>query len=388
MAIEKDKKKALDSLMGKINKKFGTNSINYLVDIQEELKVKFWKTPSHEINSMLGGGFGKGKIIELYGNNSCGKTSLAMEVIAKAQREDPNFMAAWIETERSLDSDYMAAFGIDVNRLTIIQQSEELTAESCMDIIRSLTNSELFGIIVLNSVAALSPKKEVEDDLEKQNMALTARLLSKFLRITTGSLGKTNTSLILINQVRANLASMYGLNTTTGGMAIPFYATQRIEMKREKVMAGDVITEDQGVKIRAKVTKNRLAKGNPFKICNYYALYGKGIDGTSELASVLGKEGIVSGASWIYYPDKDNLKKVPSSNGEVEAKWNGKAKFTEFLRENPEGLDFFEKLLDERLSAGTSGEAVSEDEMKELEKFNDEIDAVSEELNTETAATE
>jgi recombination protein RecA len=387
MAISKDKKKIIDGVLGKINKKFGAGITDYLVNIQEELKIKFFKTPSHEVNLMLGGGIGKGKIVEFYGANSSGKTSMALEIIAKAQKEDPEFMAAWIETERSLDSDYIASFGIDMDRLIVAEQSEDFTAEACMDVIRSLVNSEQFGMIVLNSVAALSPKKEVEDELEKQNMALTARLLSKFLRITTGSLGKTKTSLILINQVRQNLGSMYGGNVTTGGMAIPFYATQRIEFKREKVMAGDVINEEQGVKIRCKVVKNRLAKGNPFKICNYYALYGKGIDGTSELPSVLAKEGIISGSSWIYYPDKDNLKKVPSSEGEIEAKWNGKAKFADFLRDNPEGRTFFEKLLDEKLSTGTAGESVSDEEMKELEEMNSEIEAAANEFE-ETAATE
>jgi len=387
MAISKDKKKAIDAVMGKINKKFGAGATDYLANLEEELRIRFFKTPSHEVNAMLGGGIGKGKIIEFYGNNSSGKTSMALEIIAKAQKEDPEFMAAWIETERSLDSDYMAKFGIDMDRMIIVEQSEELTAESCMDIIRSLVNSEQFGLIVLNSVAALSPKKEVEDELEKQNMALTARLLSKFLRITTGSLGKTKTSLILINQVRQNLGSMYGGNVTTGGMAIPFYSTQRVEFKREKVMAGDVINEEQGVKIRCKTVKNRLAKGNPYKMCNYYALYGKGIDGLSELPAVLTREGIISGSGWLYYPDKDNMKKVPSSDGEVEAKWNGKAKFTDFLRDNPEAVEFFTRLLDEKLSSGSAGESVSTEEVKELEDMNKEIEAVANEFE-ETAATE
>lgn len=381
MAIAKDKKKALDSLMGKINKKFGTNSINYLVDIQEELRIKFYKTPSHEVNAMLSGGFGKGKIIELYGQNSCGKTSLALEVIAKTQKEDPDFMAAWLETERSLDSDYIASFGIDMERFIVIEQSEELTAESCMDIIRSLVNSEQFGIIVLNSVAALSPKKEIEDNLEDAQVAITARLLSKFLRITTGSLGKTGTSLVLINQIRANIGgSKYVPTTTTGGMAIPFYATQRIEMRREKVMAGDVIGENDGIKVKCKVVKNRLAKGNPFKTCAYYALYGKGIDGTSELGSVLVREGIVNGAAWIYYPDKDSMKKVPTEDGEIDGKWNGKVKFTEFLRGDAKAREFFEGLLDEKLANGTSGESLNKEEMEELEKINNQIDDSLEEF--------
>lgn len=379
MAISKDKRKMVDALMGKINKKFGADSVNYLVDVQEELRVKFYKTPSHEINSMLSGGIGKGKIIEFFGNNSCGKTSLALEIIAKAQKEDPDFMAAWIETERSLDSEFMETMGIDMDRMVIVEQSDELTAEACMDIIRSLVGSEQFGIIVLNSVAALSPKKEIEDDLEKQNMALTARLLSKFLRITTGSLGKTGTSLILINQVRQNLGSMYGGNVTTGGMAIPFYATQRIEMKREKIMAGDVIGEDDGIKVRCRVMKNRLAKGNPFKTCNYYAIYGQGIDGTSELATVLVREGILSkSGAWIRLNDESgDVIKVPcdeTESGDIDAKWNGAAKFTEFLRNNPKTLEYFSKILDEKLAGGTTGVSVSAEEIAEMEALNKEID--------------
>ena len=153
MAISKDKKKAIDAIMGKINKQFGSNATNYLADIFEDLKIKFWKTPSHEVNAMLDGGFAKGKIIELYGQNSSGKTSLALEVIAKAQAEDPEFMAAWIETEGSLDSDYLVSMGIDTDRFIVVEQTEELTAEKCMDIIRSLVNSGQFGIICLNSVA-------------------------------------------------------------------------------------------------------------------------------------------------------------------------------------------------------------------------------------------
>lgn len=389
MAISKDKKKALDGLLGKINKRFGTNSINYLVDVQEELRIKFFKTPSHEVNSVLGGGFGKGKIIELYGQNSCGKTSLALEVIKKAQDEDPEFMAAWLETERSFDSDYVEKFGIDMDRLIVSEQSEDLTAEDCMEVIRSLTNSGLFGIVVLNSVAALSPKKEVLDNFEDQQVALTARLLSKFLRVTTGALGKSNTSLILINQLRANIGgnSKYFPTTTTGGMAIPFYATQRIEMKRETIKAGDPIGEEEGVKIRCRVIKNRLAKGNPYKMCNYYALYGKGIDGDSELGAVLMREEIVTKGSWIYYPSKEEMAKVPSVDGPIDAKWNGATKFTDYLKENPEGREFFIKLLDEKLSNGTAGESLSEEEAKELERLNQSVEDVGSELD-EAVVTE
>lgn len=381
--MDKNKLKSINALLKDINGKFGTDSVSILSEVEDELKVKFFKTPSHEVNAMLGGGIAKGKIIELFGANSSGKTSLAIEIIAKAQREDENFMAAWLETEGSIDPEYLSYFGVDIDRLVIIRQTDSLTAEKCMDILRSLIGSGEFNIIVLNSVAGLLPSKEVVDDMDKQNIALTARLLSKFFRITTGALAKTNTSLILINQVRQNLGAYIVTNISTGGMAIPFYSTQRVEMKRERIASGDPIKEDDGLKIRCKVVKNRLAKGNPYKVCNYYALYGKGIDGVSELGTVLAREGILRKAgSWLRLEDENgNLMQVPTSDGQVDAKWQGNAAFVKFLRENPVTREHFEKLLDEKLLTGKVGVSISQEEIDELEQMNLEIE------NSEVAAT-
>lgn len=372
MALDKNKKKSINNLLKDINTKFGANSVSILTDIEEELRVKYFKTPSNEVNAMLGGGIGKGKIVELYGQASSGKTSLALEIIAKAQKEDENFIAAWLETEGSLDVDYLKYFNIDTDRLLIIRQTDELSAEKCMDILRSVIGSGDFNIVVLNSVAGLLPSKEVVDDMDKQNIALTARLLSKFFRITTGMLAKNNTSLILINQTRQNLGAYIVTAISCGGMAIPFYATQRVEMKREKVASGDPISEDDGVKIRCKVVKNRLAKGNPFKLCNYYALYGKGIDGVSELGTVLTREGILRKAgAWIRYEDENgNLLQVKSNEGLIDAKWQGNSKFIDFLRDNPSTREMFEKILDEKLTTGNVGVSLSKDEIQELEQMN------------------
>lgn len=388
MAISKDKQKALNAIMGKINKKFGDNTISKLVDVTEELRVTYHKTPSYELNAMLGGGLGKGKIIELFGQPGCGKTSLALEEIANAQREDKEFMVAWLETEGSFDPDDCEMFGIDTDRFLYLEQSEELNAEDAMDIIRSLVSSGEFDMVVVNSVAALCPKKEVEDDLEKQNIALTARLLSKFLRITTAQISKNKCTLILINQVRANLNSMYGGTVTSGGMAIPFYSTQRIEMKRERVMSGDPIDEEDGIKIRCKVVKNRLAKGNPFKVCHYYALYGKGIDGTSELGTVLAREGILNKkGAWLRFEDESGeIIKVPSDKGEIEARWNGNAAFVNFLRENDSTKQYFEKLLDEKLATGKVGVSLSREEIEEIEKAEAQLADENKNLEKETVA--
>lgn len=377
MAISKDKKKRLDGVMGKIKKKFGDDSINKLSDVADELRVTYHKTPSHEVNAMLGGGLGRGRIAELFGQPGCGKTSMALEQIAKEQQADEEFMAAWLETEGSLDPADCEMFGIDMQRLLIIEQSEDLPAEDAMDIVRSLVSSGEFNMIVVNSVAALMPKKEAEDDLEKQNIALTARLLSKFLRITTNQIAKNKCSLILINQVRTNLNSMYGGTVTSGGMAVAFYATQRIELKREKVDSGDPIDAETGIKVRCKVLKNRLAKGNPYKMCHYYAIYGKGIDSVSELGVVLAREGLITKkGSWLRLENEEgDLIKVPCANGVVEAKWNGNANFVNYLRENEPTKKYFEDMLNAHLDGGTfTGVSLSDEEIKAIEKAEAEIE--------------
>lgn len=179
---------------------------------------------------------------------------------------------------------------------------------------------------------------------------------------------------------------MYGLATTSGGMAIPFYATQRIEMKKEKVMAGDPISEDDGVKIRCKVIKNRLAKTNPFKVCHYYAIYGKGIDNISELGAVLTRENILTKkGAWLRLENESgDVIKVPSNKGEVEAKWNGNANFVNFIREDEITRKYFEKLLDEKLSQGTvGGVSLSIEEIAELEKIESQIKESTEILEEE-----
>lgn len=233
-------------------------------------------------------------------------------------------------------------------------------------------------------------------------MALVARLLSKTLKIISASLAKSGTTLILINQLRQTLSSYGNPNVTTGGMAIPFYARQRIEMKKEKVEASDPITEDQGVRIRARVIKNSLAKGNPYKMCNYYAIFGKGIDGLLEMGAVLQREGILTKGGWVYYPSKEDMKQVPChvvrttdkagnttmtpcESGFIDAKWNGIAKFMDYLMDNSEGIPFFEALLDEKLASGSTGISVSEEEQRELDKLNNNINSSESEV---AAATE
>lgn len=382
------KRKAANKKMSELNKRFGAGALSFLSDVIDDYTVKFHKTPSHEVNAMLDGGIAKGRIIELYGNESTGKTSFALEVVGKEMREDPEFTVAWVETEGSLDPEYIKMFGIDLNRFIVIEQSDQLVAEDCMDIIRGLVSETNIDMVVLNSVAALSCKTEIEDDMDKQQMALLARLLSKFLKITTGMLKKNNTTLVLINQVRQNIGgnTKYIVNVTSGGKAIRFYATQRVEFKKEQIKAGEAIAPEDGVKITCRTIKNRIAKGNPYKTCSYYAVYGKGIDPVLELGTVLVREGIINRAgAWMKYEDSEgNVIKRDFGDGEIECKWNGNAAFTNFIRENANARKYFEDILNEYLKEGRlKGRSVSKEDIDKLKAIEENDDKDMEDIDVE-----
>lgn len=380
MAISKDKKKAVDAILGKINKKFGDKSISYLKEVEEDLRLKFLSTPSFEFNVMLYGGVAKTKVIEFAGSPGSGKTSMAMEIVKKKQAEDPEFMTAWLETENSIDTESLEMFGIDTDRVVFMAQTEELPAEQCMDILRSLISSGEFDFVVLNSAAALLPNKEVEDDLDKQNIGLLARMLSKFLRITVGSLARTDTTLLIINQMRQAIGSYVPTMTTCGGMAIPFYAHQRVEFRKARVESSDPIKDEEGMKIVCKVKKNRAASGNPYKTCTYYVRYGKGIDGDLELGIILPREGIVTkSGAWIYYGEnKDNIKNVPTKDGEIPGKWNGMAKFMDAITNDEVLKQFFIDILNNKENVGVSLSAeeikAAQDEEAVIEETGKELD--------------
>ena len=207
--------------------------------------------------------------------------------------------------------------------------------------------------------------------------------MSKFLKVTAGQLVKNKCSLILINQIRQNLSSLYGGTTTSGGLSIPHYTTQRINMTKVKIESGDTITDEQGVKIKCKVIKNRLAKGNPYKTCHYYAIYGQGIDAVSELGTVLVREGILyrSGAWLKFLDENENILTVVDDYGNrIDGKWNGMKAFTNFIRENSHAREFFENIINEKILTGNTGVAISMEEVIEIEEQNRKIEEINEKI--------
>lgn len=382
MAISAEKKKGLSNVLAQMNKRFGAGVVALAKDKEDELKTEFIRTPSHEFNAMLGGGFAKGRIVELYGENSSGKTTMLIETIAKNQKENPDFTAAWFETEGSIDQQTLEMFNVDLERLVFWNQ-DDVGAEQGLDILRGLVGSGEFDLVVINSVAGLAPKKEIEDDIEKQNVALTARIMSKLMRVLTGSAFKTKTCVAFVNQTRVNVGQMFGdPTTTTGGKALAFFATTRVHMRRAKVMAGDPIKEENGLKICCRVIKNRLAKKNPFTTCEYFAIYGEGIDTLTELPAMLEREGIMrKSGSWYYWEDENG--NVINFKG-LECKFKSKAILVDALRDNPELADQLSKMLDEIITTGKVTQfSLSDEEIGEIKRLEAELNESAEELGLE-----
>lgn len=380
--MDKEKMKRLQASMAQINKRYGANTVMRASDAaaQGKLTKKIIPTPSLELNDALHcGGFSG--IVELYGPNSSGKTSLAIDTLVKNQKLDPNFVGGWLETEGSVTEQMLADHGVDLDRLIYWRQEDVGNAENALDILRGFVVGGDIDMIVVNSVAGLAPKTETEDDLEKQNIALTARLLSKFFRVVNGFAAKNDITLVFINQIRDNVGQMFGdTSTTTGGKALAFYASQRIKMNRNKIMAADPIKEEDGVKISCIVHKNRFAgKNNPFTKCIYYATYANGIDSVCCLPALLLEAGIMRQAgAWWYYEDAQG--QLITIDG-IAGKFSSKNNFLDVLRTN-------EKWYNEMLARLGGGLATvqSAEEMAEAEAENAEINALMDEVNRIEAA--
>lgn len=373
-----DKLKALNGAISQINKTFGEGTVMTASEAQKagKLTKRIIPTPSLELNDALHcGGFSG--IVELFGANSSGKTSLAIDTIVKSQKEDSDFLVAWLETEGSVTESILVDHGVDLDRLVFVRQEDAGNAESALDILRGLINRQnLFDMIVVNSVAGLAPKKETEDDLDKQNIALIARTMSKFFRVANSDLNKNNITAIFINQTRDNVGQMFGdPATTTGGKALGFYASQRIRMAQNKIMAADPIKEEEGVKINCIIKKNRFAgKNNPFTKCIYYATYENGIDSIVALPQLLLDAGIMrqKGAWWYYEDEAGNLIDIDGKPG----KFGSKSAFINEIKTNER---FYNELLSKL--TGNLYDKLSDEEVAEIEQENAEINQMMDEVN-------
>ena len=323
MAEKDDKKKALDLALSQIEKQFGKGSIMKLGE-GAILKLDFIPTGSLSLDIALGiGGVPRGRIIEVYGPESSGKTTVALHIIAEAQKAGGN--AAFIDAEHALDPGYAGKLGVDIENLIISQPD---TGEQALEITEALVRSGAVDVIVVDSVAALVPKAEIEGEMGDSHMGLQARLMSQALRKLAGAVNKSNTTIIFINQLREKIGVMFGNpETTTGGKALKFYASIRLDVRRiDSIKQGDEIT---GNRTRIKVVKNKVAP--PFKQAEFDIMYGQGISKIGNILDVgVVAEIINKAGSWYNYNDqklgqgrensKDFLKDNPEMTAEIEIK--------------------------------------------------------------------
>ena len=308
--------KALESALGLIEREYGTGSIMRLGD-NKTIDIEEISTGSLGLDMALGiGGLPKGRIVEIYGPESSGKTTLALQVIASAQKKDG--ICAFIDAEHAVDPVYAKNLGVDVDKLLISQPD---AGEQALEIADTLVKSGAVDVLVVDSVAALVPKAELEGDMGDSHVGLQARLMSQALRKLTSSIAKTNAMVIFINQIRMKIGIMFGSpETTTGGNALKFYASVRLDIRR----IGQIKDKDQiiGNQTRVKVVKNKVAP--PFKVVEFDILYGEGISKEGEIIDLGVLSGIVEkSGSWYSYngerigQGRENAKKFLLDNEEI-----------------------------------------------------------------------
>ena len=327
--VADERSKALKLAIEKIEKDFGKGAIMKLGD-KPAVSVETIPTGALALDVALGvGGIPRGRIIEIYGPESSGKTTLAQHIVAECQKKGG--IAAFVDAEHALDPEYARNLGVNVDELLISQPD---TGEQALDITEELVRSGAVDVIVVDSVAALVPKAEIEGSMEDQQMGLQARLMSKALRKLTGIIGKTNTTVIFINQLRQKIGVMYGNpETTTGGNALKYYASVRLEIKRVEGLKGD--GEDIGNHVRVRILKNKVAP--PFRTAEFDIIFGKGICKIGNILDVAVDLDIVKKAgSWFSFND-DKL-------------GQGRDKAKEFLAANPDVLNQVETLVREKLA--------------------------------------
>ena len=320
--MEDNKQKALAAALGQIEKQFGKGSVMRLGDSGVDTTMGVISTGSLSLDVALGiGGLPRGRVIEVYGPESSGKTTLALQVIAECQKAGG--AAAFIDAEHALDPTYADKLGVNIDDLLVSQPD---TGEQALEITDMLVRSGAVEVVVVDSVAALTPKAEIEGDMGDSHMGLQARLMSQALRKLTGNIQRSNTMVIFINQIRMKIGVMFGNpETTTGGNALKFYASVRLDIRRiGAIKRGDEVI---GNETRVKVVKNKVAP--PFKQCEFEILYGEGSSIEGELIDLGVKHGMIekSGAWYSYNEErigqgKDNvrnfLKEHPDMANEID----------------------------------------------------------------------
>ena len=328
-----DRDKALETALAQIERQFGKGSIMKLGD-EGRVPVEAIPTGSVALDIALGiGGLPRGRVVEIYGPESSGKTTLALHAIASVQAGGG--IAAFVDAEHAFDPEYAKKLGVDIDNLLVSQPD---TGEQALEIADMLIRSGALDLIVIDSVAALVPRAEIEGDMGDSHVGLQARLMSQALRKITGALSTNNTTAIFINQLREKIGVMFGSpETTTGGKALKFYASVRLDIRRIETLK--VGTDPVGNRTRVKVVKNKVAP--PFKQAEFDILYGEGISREGGILDMAVEEGLVRKSGAWYTHDGDQL-------------GQGKENARSYLKDNPALTDDLERQLKEKMGIGVA----------------------------------
>ena len=344
------KQKALTLVLNQIERSFGKGAIMRLGDATR-MRVETISSGALTLDLALGGGLPKGRVIEIYGPESSGKTTLALHALAEVQRNGG--VAAFVDAEHALDPTYAAALGVDIANLLVSQPD---TGESALEIVDQLVRSAAVDIVVIDSVAALVPRAEIEGEMGDVHVGLQARLMSQALRKITGNIGKSGCTVIFLNQLRLKIGVTYGSpETTTGGNALKFYASVRLDIRRIQTLKKG--TDEFGNRVKVKVAKNKVAP--PFRIAEFDIIFGKGISTLGCIVDLAEETGvIVRKGAWYSY------------NGENISQ--GRDNAIKYLEEKPEIAEIVQQQVRQKLEMGAvvsanSVTAVSDEEAEEMD---------------------
>tara|TARA_A100001037_G_C15103157_1_gene615029 strand:- start:510 stop:1649 length:1140 start_codon:yes stop_codon:yes gene_type:complete len=336
-----ERDKALNLVLGQIERNFGKGSIMRLGDASK-MRVETISTGALTLDLALGGGYPKGRVVEVYGPESSGKTTLTLHAIAEVQRRGG--VAAFVDAEHALDPVYAAALGVDVENLLVSQPD---TGEMALEIVDQLVRSAAVDLVVIDSVAALTPRAEIEGEMGDLAVGSQARLMSQAMRKITGNIGKSGCTVIFLNQLRLKIGVMYGNpETTTGGNALKFYASVRLDIRRIQTLKRG--TEEYGIRAKVKVAKNKVAP--PFRIAEFDILFGKGISTIGCLLDLAEETSVISRKGAWYSYEGDNI-------------GQGRDNSIIWLEQNQNAKENIEKLVRQKL---TEGSEVSANSMRPL----------------------
>ena len=350
--LSKEKDKALTLVLGQIERNFGKGSIMRLGDASR-MRVETISTGALTLDLALGGGYPKGRVVEVYGPESSGKTTLTLHAIAEVQKNGG--IAAFVDAEHALDPVYAASLGVDVENLLVSQPD---TGEMALEIVDQLIRSAAVDLVVVDSVAALTPRSEIEGEMGDHVVGSQARLMSQAMRKITGNIGKSGCTVIFLNQLRLKIGITYGNpETTTGGNALKFYSSVRLDIRRIQTLKRG--TEEYGIRAKVKVAKNKVAP--PFRIAEFDILFGKGISTTGCLLDLAEETNIVIRRGAWYSYEGENI-------------GQGRDNTILWLDQNQEIKKTIEAIVKQKLTEGTE---VSSNSMKQINTNKENISATN-----------